>query len=74
MWYLVGEISVYLVLAASLGFTTGWLLKGYYKKRDIAYLEKIWKANFYSQEEELKQLRQKIARLETTGTEEERGG
>ncbi len=69
MWYLIGEITLYLVLAGALGFTTGWLLKGYYKKREIAYLEKIWKANLYSQEEELKQLRQKIAALETTGSE-----
>lgn len=53
MWYLIAEISVFLGIAAAFGFLTGWYLQRYYRKREISYLEGIWKANVASLEEEL---------------------
>jgi hypothetical protein len=53
MWYLIGEIVLFLSIAAIFGFIIGWYLQRFYKKREIAYLESIWKANIVSLEREL---------------------
>ncbi len=53
MWYLIAEISVFWGIAMVFGFLAGWYLQRYYRKREISYLEGIWKANVASLEEEL---------------------
>lgn len=63
MLYLVLEIIFCLLLAAIFGFIIGWYLKASGRQREIAQLEKIWKANLYSKEEELKSGREAIEKL-----------
>lgn len=63
MLYLVLEIIFFLLLAAIFGLIIGWYLRGAGRNREIAQLEKIWKANLYSKEEELKAGREAIEQL-----------
>ena len=63
MLYLILEIIFCLLLAAIFGFIIGWYLKAAGRQREITQLEKIWKANLYSKEEELKSGRETIEKL-----------
>ena len=60
MMFLVGEISLFLLVAVILGFVIGWFLKRYYMKQDFIRQAKIWKANLYSKDEELAQVRDEL--------------
>lgn len=35
MWFLIGEIIICLIIAFILGFIFGWLLRGFYSKKDL---------------------------------------
>lgn len=61
MWYLLGEISIYLFAAAVLGFLIGWLLQGHHKRKAIAYHQKIAKVNLLSTAQELETVKKELA-------------
>ena len=53
MPYLIGEIIVYLLIAAVFGFFIGWLIKRAYSRRKITKLTRVWTNKLSNKEQEL---------------------
>ncbi|MBN2413980.1 hypothetical protein JXQ31_20060 [candidate division KSB1 bacterium] len=53
MYYLIGEILLYLIIAAIWGFLFGWFLQKMFCSRTLEKADKVWKINVLSLEQEL---------------------
>ena len=59
MNYMIREMILYLIVAALIGFWTGWSIKSILAHRRLQHLQRTWKINIASQEHELKKLKKK---------------
>jgi len=54
---MIREMILYLIAAAFIGFFMGWTIKTILARRRLKHLQKTWKINLASQEQELKQFK-----------------
>jgi len=59
MAYLVEQMLILLVASALIGFWMGWSIRTVLSRRELKHLEKTWRINLASHEEELQSFKKK---------------